>query len=124
MTSPTPTGKAATMSKQVAVSIDQHELGIIMMGLNSIEDGWLTEDGKAARARLAIKLGAVAKDLLPIPAAESVRCVWCETELAPEDAKPVKYARVDDAPDSENKQCKDEAACARRQARLGGRGRY
>ena len=55
---------------------------------------------------------------------ERVRCVWCEAELAPEDAKPVKYARVDDVPDSENMQCKDEAACARRQARLGGRGRY
>ena len=49
---------------------------------------------------------------------ESVRCVWCETELASEDAKPIKYARLGGVPDSENMQCKDEAACDRRQARL------
>jgi hypothetical protein len=48
----------------------------------------------------------------------SVRCVWCETELAPEDAKPILYARLPDRPDTENMQCKDEAACDRRQARL------
>lgn len=44
-----------------------------------------------------------------------VRCVWCGTELAPEDAKPIKYARLEDVPDAENMQCKDEAACDRRQ---------
>ena len=51
--------------RQSALSVDQHEIGIIMMGLNSVEDEWLTEDGKAARARLAFKLGVIAKELLP-----------------------------------------------------------
>jgi len=46
---------------------------------------------------------------------KTVRCVWCETELAPEDAKPIKYARLIDRPESENMQCKDDAACRRRQ---------
>lgn len=46
-----------------------------------------------------------------------IRCVWCETELAPEDAKPIKYARLDDRPDSENMQCKDEKACDSRRER-------
>jgi hypothetical protein len=50
--------------------------------------------------------------------AKAVRCVWCEEELAPEDAKPIKYARLPSAPDEENMQCRDEAACQQRQDRI------
>jgi hypothetical protein len=38
------------------LQIDKTEIGLIMMALNSIDDAWLTEDGDAARARLAHKL--------------------------------------------------------------------
>ena len=47
--------------------------------------------------------------------AKTVRCVWCEADLAPEGAKPIKYARLTDRPDDENMQCKDDGACQRRQ---------
>jgi len=50
--------------------------------------------------------------------AGTVRCAWCETKLAPGDAKPIKYARLTGRPDSENMQCKDDAACQRRQDAL------
>ena len=46
------------------LQVDQTEIGLIMMGLNSIDDAWLTEDGTAARARLAYKLGSLAGDLI------------------------------------------------------------
>jgi hypothetical protein len=46
------------------LQVDQTEIGLIMMGLNSIEDARLTEDGKAARARLAYKLGGISGDLM------------------------------------------------------------
>jgi hypothetical protein len=60
------------------LNVDQTEIGLIMMGLNSIEDAQLTEDGKAARARLACKLGgayaevilAVARECIDGPAAK------------------------------------------------------
>ena len=48
----------------------------------------------------------------------SVRCAWCRTELAPADTKPVKYARLPGASNAENMQCKDTAACQRRQDAL------
>ena len=48
----------------------------------------------------------------------AVRCVWCEIELAPEDAKPIKYARLPGTPDEQNMQCKDDDACDRRQDAL------
>jgi len=50
--------------------------------------------------------------------AKNVRCPWCDTELAPEDAKPIKYARLADRPDDENMQCRDDGACQQRQDRL------
>lgn len=46
---------------------------------------------------------------------KTVRCVWCEEELASEEAKPIKYARLNDRPDAENMQCKGDDACRRRQ---------
>jgi hypothetical protein len=49
---------------------------------------------------------------------ETVRCVWCETTLAAEEAEPIKYARLRDAPDEDNMECKDHAACDRRQDAL------
>jgi hypothetical protein len=45
------------------LNVDKIEIGLIMMGLNSLDDAWLDEDGKAARARLAFKLGAASADL-------------------------------------------------------------
>jgi hypothetical protein len=46
------------------LQVDQTETGLLIMGLSFIGDALLTEDGKAARARLADKLGEVAGDLL------------------------------------------------------------
>jgi len=50
--------------------------------------------------------------------AETVRCVWCETGLVPDDAKPIKYVRAASLPDAENMQCKDDDGCRDRQDRL------
>ena len=52
------------MTTMPELHVDQTEIGLIMMGLSCIDDTWLTEDGKAARARLAYKLGAVSGDLM------------------------------------------------------------
>jgi hypothetical protein len=46
------------------LNVDQIEIGLIMMGLSFIDDARLTEDGKAARARLAYKLGFAAAEML------------------------------------------------------------
>jgi hypothetical protein len=46
------------------LDIDPAEIGVIIMGLTCIEDAWLTEDGRAARVRLAHKLGAAAQIML------------------------------------------------------------
>ena len=45
------------------LNVDKTEIGLIMMGLNSLDDARLDEDGKAARARLAFKLGAASAEL-------------------------------------------------------------
>ena len=45
------------------LQVDQTEISLIMMGLNSLDDAWLDENGKAARARLAFKLGAASAEL-------------------------------------------------------------
>lgn len=45
------------------LQVDKTEIGLILMGINSLDDAWLTEDGKAARARIAYKLGAAAADI-------------------------------------------------------------
>jgi hypothetical protein len=50
-----------------------------------------------------------------LAAAAVVRCAWCQTELAPQDAKPVKYARLRSAPDADNTQCRDLIGCQQRQ---------
>jgi hypothetical protein len=47
-----------------------------------------------------------------------IRCVWCRSELTIESAKPIKHARLDDLPDSENMQCADYEACVQRQDAL------
>lgn len=47
-----------------------------------------------------------------------VSCVWCRAVLAPADAKAIEHARLRDRPDAENMQCKDYAACQRRQDAL------
>jgi hypothetical protein len=52
-----------------------------------------------------------------IVTAKGVRCAWCETDLAPADAKPIEYARLRDRPDDENMQCRDDDACRERQDR-------
>jgi hypothetical protein len=49
---------------------------------------------------------------------ETLHCVWCETELSPDDAKPIKYARNPDVSDAENMQCRDFKACQERQDAL------
>lgn len=46
------------------VRLDQTEIGLIVMGLNSIDDASLTEEGTAARAALAYKLGGAYADLI------------------------------------------------------------
>jgi hypothetical protein len=46
------------------LNVDQTEIGLIMIGLNSLDDAQLTEDGKAARARLAYKLGGAYGDAI------------------------------------------------------------
>lgn len=51
------------MRPMAELNVDQSEVGILAMGLSCIEDAWLTEDGKAARARLAYKLGAAFAEL-------------------------------------------------------------
>ncbi len=43
------------------LNVDQTEIGLIMMGLSSIEDAQLTEDGKA---ELAYKLGSAYGDVM------------------------------------------------------------
>jgi hypothetical protein len=45
------------------LQVDKTEIGLIMMGLNSLDDAQLTKEGKDARARLAFKLGAASADL-------------------------------------------------------------
>lgn len=45
------------------LQIDRTEIGLIMMALTFIDDAKLTEEGKAARARLAHKLGAAHGDV-------------------------------------------------------------
>jgi len=45
------------------LQVNKTEIGLIMMGLNSLDDARLTEEGKTARARLEFKLGAAAGDL-------------------------------------------------------------
>ena len=54
------------------LNVDQTEIGLIMMGLSSIEDAQLTEDGKAARARLAYKLGGAYGDAILAAAGEHI----------------------------------------------------
>ncbi len=49
---------------------------------------------------------------------DTVRCVWCEATLAAEQAVPLEYARLRDAPDEANMECKDHTACERRQDAL------
>jgi hypothetical protein len=47
-----------------------------------------------------------------------VSCAWCHARLAADDAKPVKYARLHGVSDDRNMQCRDTAACQRRQVEL------
>ena len=51
-------------------------------------------------------------------AASTVRCPWCHTDLAPEDAKPIQFVRLPSAPDTDNMQCRDVIGCRRRQHAL------
>jgi hypothetical protein len=46
------------------LDVDMTEIGLIMMGLSYIEDDRLNENAKAARARLAYKLGQAAGEML------------------------------------------------------------
>jgi hypothetical protein len=54
------------------LNVDQTEIGLIIMGLNSIEEAQLTEDGKAARARLAYKLGGAYGEVMLAGAREHI----------------------------------------------------
>jgi hypothetical protein len=47
--------------------------------------------------------------------APTVRCPWCDTDIALEDAKPILYAKLRDVPDSDNMQCRDLIGCQKRQ---------